>query len=159
MTESHRKRNGCPPLLPCGDIGYAPVGLPTCGRIQQKRTGTLPPPETCGWLKHEHAMYTCDWESSEIQSRVKDTIDLGYTCKRGCRNNQCGSRKRGNLCGPGCQCQGCTNANTGASTERELSESETETESEDDFSTCADECVQTEVVTDFDDMTYDNIIS
>ena len=36
----------------------------------------LPRPETCGLLKHEHAMYTCDWESSEVQSRVKDTIDF-----------------------------------------------------------------------------------
>ena len=44
--------------------------------------------------------------------KIKQTIDFlvkGCTCKRGCKSKQCGCRKKGKCCGPGCECQGCTN--------------------------------------------------
>ena len=90
MTEYRMKRSICPLQLPCEDIGCVIDGSLKCGRVLLKKT-QLPPPETCGrWLKDETGMYTYDWECSEVQSRVTDTINFltkGCSCKKGCHNN------------------------------------------------------------------------
>ena len=75
----------------------------------------LPEPEECGWQRNESGGYTIDWECPKVQRRVTNTIQFlikGCSCKKGCHNNQCSCRKKGNTCGPGCQCHGCVN--TGA---------------------------------------------
>ena len=93
-----------------------------------------------------------------MQSRVTETINFltkGCSCKKGCQTNQCGCRKKGNCCGPGCQCQGCANVGT-VNTCKHLSQSETDTDSESEDNLSSDESVdsqiQTEIVTDFDEM-------
>ena len=115
----------------------------------------LPPPQVCGWIKDENGEYTFDWECAEVQSRITDTIRFltkGCSCKKGCQTNQCGCRKKGNRCGPGCQCQGCKNTGTvNTCTDGNLSESETESE---DNSSSDEECIQTEIVTDFNEIIY-----
>ena len=43
---------------------------------------------------------------------MKGTIEFltkGCSCKKGCKTKQCGCRKTGRHCGPGCDCHGCTN--------------------------------------------------
>ena len=74
--------------------------------------GALPPPEEYWWKKDSTGQYKVDWESSEIQLTVEQTINFltkGCSCKKGCKTKQCSCRKNGRQCGPGCQCQGCTN--------------------------------------------------
>ena len=113
----------------------------------------LPPPQVCGWIEDENGEYNFDWECAEVQSRITDTISFltkGCSFKKGCQTNQCGCRKKGNRCGPGCQCQGCRNAGI-ANTYENLSESETESE---DNSSSDEECITTEIVTDLDEIIY-----
>lgn len=122
----------------------------------------LPPPEECGWCLDESGAYTYDWECPEVVSKVKDTINFltkGCSCKKGCKTNQCGCRKKKNVCGPGCQCRGCTNV--GAATETQPAETENATETESDSEESCNESlvsVETEIVTDFNDMTYSELI-
>ena len=115
----------------------------------------LPPPQVCGWIEDENGEYTFDWECAEVHSRITDTISFltkGCSCKKGCQTNQCGCRKKGNRCGPGCQCQSCRNAGIAKPcTDEDLSESETESE---DKSSSDEECITTEIVTDFDEIIY-----
>ena len=73
---------------------------------------SLPPPEQSGWLLNHDGSYTIDWEEPEVQMKIKQTIDFlvkGWSCKRGCKSKLCGCRKKDKCCGPGCECQGCTN--------------------------------------------------
>ena len=76
---------------------------------------TLPAPEESGWLLQSDSKYIIDWESPEVQQKIKHNIDFltkGCSCKKGCKTFNCGCRKRSRNCGPGCLCQGCTNFNT-----------------------------------------------
>ena len=73
---------------------------------------SLPPPEQSGWLLNHDGSYAIDWEEPEVQMKIKQTIDFlvkGCSCKRGCKSKLCGCRKKDKHCGPGCECQGCTN--------------------------------------------------
>ena len=72
---------------------------------------TLPPPEHSGWIK-DGDTYSIDWEAAEGVSKIRGTITFltkGCSCKKGRATNNCGCRKKSNHCGPGCECQGCTN--------------------------------------------------
>ena len=56
--------------------------------------------------------YAIEWEAAEVMEKIKGTIQFltkGCSCKKGCRTNNCGCRRRSSHCGPGCACQGCTN--------------------------------------------------
>ena len=73
---------------------------------------SLPPPEENGWICPSDGTYEIDWEATEVQKTIQNTIDFllkGCTCKKGCKTCICGCRKRHSFCGPGCLCQGCTN--------------------------------------------------
>ena len=73
---------------------------------------SLVPPEQSGWLLNHDGSYATDWEEPEVQIKIKQTIDFlvkGCSCKRGCKSKICGCRKKDKRCGPGCECQGCTN--------------------------------------------------
>ena len=70
--------------------------------------------EQSGWIRCEDATtWTIDWDSLQLQRRVQDTINFltkGCSCKKGgCKGMTCGCRTKGNTCGPGCNCHGCTN--------------------------------------------------
>ena len=73
---------------------------------------SLPPPERRGWLLNPDGSCAIDWEEPEVQMKIKQTINFlvkGCSCKRGCKSNLCGCQKKDKRCGPGCECQGCTN--------------------------------------------------
>ena len=117
-------------------------------------------PGQCGWCRDAGGEYTYNWECPEVKSTITDTIHFltrGCSCKKGCKTNQCGCRKKRNTCGPGCQCHGCTNAEdvTEAEPLSEWRELDTESESESsEYSSCyeAANSIQTEIVTDFTDV-------
>lgn len=73
----------------------------------------LPQPEQSGWLLQADGTYTFDWDSPELQERVKNTVEFltkGCSCsKTHCRNCQCSCRKQGRHCGPACKCRQCEN--------------------------------------------------
>ena len=106
---SDRKKNECQLQQLCGDIGCAHIGSLKCGRALLKRIHTVSCHllrYICGWIEDENGEYNFDWECAEVQSRITDTISFltkGCSCKKGCQTNQCGCRKKGNKCGPGCQ--------------------------------------------------------
>ena len=66
-----------------------------------------PDVEDWGWERTEHAL-KCVWDSpknlANIQLRV-DAWEKGCSCSTGCATKQCGCRKRGQMCGPGCTCE------------------------------------------------------
>ena len=73
---------------------------------------SLPPPENSGWIRLSDESYTIDWEAPEVQEKITTTIQLltrGCHCKKGCKSNACGCRKKFEHCGPGCECHCCTN--------------------------------------------------
>ena len=72
---------------------------------------TLPEPEQSGWKKNGNN-YTIDWEATEVMEKIKGTIHFltkGCSCKKGCKTNNCGCKRKSSHCGPGCVCQGCMN--------------------------------------------------
>ena len=72
---------------------------------------SLPQPEQSGWMKDGNN-YAIDWEAAEVMEKIKGTIHFltkGCSCKKGCKTNNCGCKRRSSHCGPGCACQGCTN--------------------------------------------------
>ena len=76
----------------------------------------LPLPEHSGW-KVDNDGDEFDWESDEVQQRVKLTIDFltrGCSCKkRQChKKSGCGCVRNSKYCGPGCECQSCLNVPT-----------------------------------------------
>ena len=108
-----------------------------------------------------------DWESPELQKQVQDTIGFltkGWSCKKGCRTKQCGCRKKGHHCGPGCDCHGCTNLFQSTNYQDPADESEDEDEETDheDFSQqCSsssvsedEDGIETEVIMD----TFDHLL-
>ena len=116
---------------------------------------SLPRPDDCGWIEKD-GKFSIDWEAPEVLEKVKTTIDFlikGCSCKKGCKSKICGCRKKDTYCGPGCECQGCTNLpvqcnddDDDVSTDDELS-SELEV---DDSSSSDDDCLEAEaeVITD-----------
>ena len=67
---------------------------------QQDVFQNLPLPEISGWKFSEDGRYTIDWESREVQDRVKGTIEFltkGCTCKRGCQTRQCSCKSSQNF--------------------------------------------------------------
>ncbi len=77
-------------------------------------------PDQSGWKQDEDGSYIFDWDSQELQQKVQETICFltkGCSCKKGCKTKQCGCRKKGRHCGPGCDCHGCTNLTTSTDTD------------------------------------------
>ena len=54
----------------------------------------LPTPESSGWLLQDDGTHTFDWETPEIQQKIKRNIEFftkGCTCKKGCKKKyNCG---------------------------------------------------------------------
>ena len=97
---------------------------------------TLPFPEESGWVCKPDGTFAIEWEAPEAQARIQSTIDFllkGCSCKKGCKNNTCGCRKKTSFCGPGCLCQGCTNLPITQSDD--FDDDKTETESDSDLKT------------------------
>ena len=89
---------------------------------QQNLFEGLPLPENSGW-KIEGSTFKIDWDSPDMQDKVKGFLTKGCSCKRGCKTRQCGCRKKSQHCGPGCECHGCVNLPV-------LHDSDTHTESD-----------------------------
>ena len=115
---------------------------------------SLPLPEHSGWIKDDED-YAIDWEDIEVTDKVKNTIQFltkGCSCKTGCASNNCGCKKKSNYCGPGCECQGCTNLLTHTE-EQSISASSndddntTSENSQSDIGNCEEE-TEIEIVTD-----------
>ncbi len=71
----------------------------------------LPKPETSGWAIEENG-YKIKWEDNEVQKGIKENLTFltkGCHCKKGCKTNSCGCRKKKSLCGPSCECHNCNN--------------------------------------------------
>ncbi len=69
-------------------------------------------PEQSGWERDENGEYSVNWDSPEACKQVQETIEFltkGCSCKKGCQTRQCGCKKKGRHCGPGCECHGCVN--------------------------------------------------
>lgn len=52
--------------------------------------GALPPPEECGWKKGSTANYDFDWDCSNFQTTVQETINFlmkGCSCKKDVKQN------------------------------------------------------------------------
>ena len=103
--------------------------------------------------------YTIDWDSPDLQEKVKGTIEFltkGCSCKCGCRTLVCGCRKKSQHCGPGCECHGCTNLAVHATyddqSDASLTESDLESHTSADGSSTesSDNDLEIEVVTDID---------
>ena len=73
--------------------------------------GTLPPPSGNGWIQKSNA-YIIDWEFPKVEGDIRSNTDFfmkGHTCKKGCKTKGCGCKKRGQTCGPSCECHNCIN--------------------------------------------------
>ena len=117
----------------------------------------LPPPEKYGWKLNPDSTYCIDWESEEVQEQIKSSIDFlcrGSGCKKGCKTNSCGCRRKGKQCGPGCECQGCTNLEKQdiilqSEQENESLDHDNELESDEDDNFSDSEAIaESEVITD-----------
>ena len=122
-----------------------------------------PRPEDSGWIRKLDGSFAIDWEAPEVQDKIKTTIEFlikGCSCKKGCKSKNCGCRKKDNYCGPGCECQGCSNLPVQLndaeddSTDDEVS-SELETASSVDSS---DDGLEAEVITDEFPFTVEDIM-
>ena len=71
----------------------------------------LKPVDLYGW-KIEDGKLEFDWDSDaniqRVQTRVQGLLK-GCKCKKGCKTNACGCKRRGHSCTEGCQCQECGN--------------------------------------------------
>ena len=71
----------------------------------------FPQPQQYGWKVNEDASYSIEWEADEVVKHIEDTVSFlckGCHCSKGC-GSRCGCRRKAKHCGPGCDCQGCTN--------------------------------------------------
>ena len=71
----------------------------------------LPQPQQYGWTLNEDGTHSIEWEAEEVVKHIQDTISFlckGCHCSKGC-GSRCGCRRKGKHCGPGCDCQECTN--------------------------------------------------
>lgn len=117
---------------------------------------SLPDPEEHGWLK-SGGEYSIDWESPEVEEQVSDIISFltrGCACKQGCTTRRCGCIKKNQLCGPGCECQGCANVRekSTCALSPEVSDQDSEDSDSDDSYSETDsewEDIQCEIVTDY----------
>ena len=116
----------------------------------------LPSPENSGW-KPVEGEYSIDWEDPAEMKKVEGNIKYllrGCAYKTGCPTTRCGCKK-GDICGPGCTCNNCTNhqesrdfhagndqADGIQTVNNSVSTSEDEAESNDE------EYMETEVITD-----------
>ena len=94
-----------------GATGLDQVGSIKCGKCRASVYSSLPQPEQSGWMK-DCDNYAIDWEAAEVMEKIKGTIHFltkGCSCKKGCKTNNCGCKRRSSHCGPGCACQECTN--------------------------------------------------
>jgi len=118
------------------------------------------PPELCGWIKDADGSYSIDWEDPDIQHKIKGTIEFlirGCACKKGCKSNRCKCYKKGDHCGPGCECQGCVNIPIDQP-ETASSDSDTDTIDEDGSSVASSESedsLETELVTMDEILSFD----
>ena len=97
---------------------------------------TLPSPEKSGWICKPDGTYEIEWETAEVQAKNQSTIDFllkGCNCKKGCKNNMCGCRKKGKFCGPGCLCQGCTNLPATSNYDLDDGSTDSESHTSDDY--------------------------
>ena len=118
----------------------------------------LPRPEDSGWMiRPTDASYQIDWEAPDVAAEIQSNIDFllkGCSCKKGCRSRNCGCRKKGNYCGPGCECQGCSNLPVEVQQE-ENDDSDDDEDSDiendsNDYGSASDSCeeLETEIITD-----------
>ena len=108
---------------------------------------SLPLPEQNGWIHQPDGTYEIEWESQEIQASIQSSTDFllkGCNCKKGCKTNICGCRKKKIHCGPGCLCQGCTNLLT---TINDIGDDSTDSES-DTSDSSSDEILAQEIIPD-----------
>ena len=71
----------------------------------------LPQPQQYGWTLNEDGTHSIEWEAEEVVKHIQHTISFlckGCHCSKGC-GSRCGCRRKGKHCGPGCDCQECTN--------------------------------------------------
>ena len=122
----------------------------------------LPRPEDSGWISEGDGRYQIDWEDPKVAAKIKSNIDFllkGCNCKKGCTSKKCGCRKKSNYCGPGCECQGCSNLpvqiqqeedrySDDDDDEEEEEDSDIESDSSDDASDSCEELLETEIITD-----------
>ena len=123
---------------------------------QQDLFEGLPLPENSGW-KNEDGTFKIDWDSPDLQDKVKGTIDFltkGCSCKRGCKTRQCGCRKKSQHCGPGCECHGCVNLPVHVDDNASDTHTESDSSSVNGSSTeeVSDSELEMEIVTNMDDM-------
>ncbi len=118
---------------------------------------SLPCPNDSGWIRQPNGSFSIDWEAPEVQDQIKTNIDFlikGCSCKKGCKTKSCGCRKKSNYCGPGCECQGCTNLQVqqdGAEDDSSSTDDETPSDlvtASSDSSDSSDDDLDTEVITD-----------
>ena len=64
--------------------------------IRQRIGQDLPPPQLSGWCIHSDHTYTIDWDSDEIEAKVRGTIEFltkGCGCKKTrCLSSRCSCR-------------------------------------------------------------------
>jgi len=54
-------------------------------------------------------VYTFDWETPEIQQKIKRNIEIFFARKKGCKTNNFGCKTKSSSCGPGSLCHGHVN--------------------------------------------------
>ena len=89
-------------------------------------------------------------------NKIRGTIKFltkGCSCKKGCATNSCGCKKKSNHCGPGCECQGCTNLSQVQVPQDEYHNVSDDGDNSDDmtdYDNSSEECeeLETEVITD-----------
>ena len=96
-------------LIPWSCIGCIPFGFSTTGNklVVTKSTYCL---ELFGW-KEKGEDVEVEWDSAESTKAVQDSLlaHKGCKCKTSDDNNRCRCVKKGDLCGPGCNCINCEN--------------------------------------------------
>ena len=127
--------------------------------IHQDMYSSLLQPEQSGWIKDgDH--YAIDWEATEVMERIKGTISFltkGCSCKKGCRTNNCGCKRRSGHCGPGYTCIGCTNLPVAQPKHQDDPDCSSSSSDDDDLTdhdnSTSGEDIETEIVTD--DLIFD----
>lgn len=84
--------------------------------IKQDVQQGLSSPQQSGWQIQSDGTYMFDWDSQELQERVKGTVEFltkGCSCKKSkCLTSQCTCRRQHKTWGPGCTCRDCNNSYT-----------------------------------------------
>ena len=64
-----------------------------------------------GWMIRDDTLFV-DWDSDINMDTVKERVEgllKGCGCKTGCHTRQCKCKRKGKVCGEGCNCTNCTN--------------------------------------------------